>query len=145
MTARAHPRAVADDVPVWAVELLAEMQALRLHVDCIESALDRLAPEPRISRPDRLALARLFPVLVDVFGSKPFTAADLLAWPALCAACPRMTLKDPVKSLGKFLRRVSGLSINGQRLMLCGEEGHANLWCVSTLGLSWVIDPFKAV
>lgn len=131
-------------LPAWAVELLAEVRALRLAVDHIEAAIERLAPEPRIGRHDRAALARLLPMLVERFDTSPFTTGDVIAVPALRAAGPRLSLKDPTKALGKFFSRVHGISINGRRLVAAGADAHARLWCVTTLGLSGLSEPFKA-
>lgn len=140
----AAPASLTEAPPAWAVELLAEVRALRLAVDHIEAAIARLAPEPRISRHDRAALARLLPMLDARFGTAPFTTGDVMAVPALCAAGPRLSLKAPTKALGKFFSRVHGISINGRRLAAAGSDAGARLWCVSTLGLSGLTEPFKA-
>ena len=68
-----------DEAPAWAVELRDHVVGLAAQVAGLEAAFERLAPEPKINRVDRLALARLLPPLRDVFEATPFTAGEVLA------------------------------------------------------------------
>jgi hypothetical protein len=122
--ARVSSRDVERDALIARVEALESVVAEQGHrIGALERARCRL------SRGDHLALARLLPVIVGVYGSETFTARDLTTDPA---AGIRIVVGDrSAKSLGRLLARAAEAgAIDGLLVERAGQQINVTGWRV---------------
>ena len=102
--------------------MAAELATLRARLDAQQQ------PRARLSRVDRELLRRLLPAIVGVFGSDPFTSAEVVHHHA-----PGLRLLFEGWSagrLGKLLKRGAGVVIDGLIVDRIGTEANAIVWHV---------------
>lgn len=120
-------------------DLALELRALREEIAALRESHDEMAR--RLLAPaDRRLGGVLVPLLADLCGSAPFTAASLAAaalngrgpeWQAVRElVAPFVTGTGGVRSLGRLLSRLAGVEFAGCRLVAAGVERGAQRWRV---------------
>lgn len=118
-------------------ELLVE---LLVRVGHIEATLDRLAPQPRLTRQDMRVLTKILPALHGQFGTAAFVTRDALE----CAAFRTVCQKWSAKKAGKLFARAVGVLIDDLVLERIGDERNGAVWALKTLRLARLSGAIKA-
>ena len=123
------------------------MIGLSAQVAGLEAALERLAPEPKINREDRSALDATSAAAGGALWFGGFHGRRSAGGPRAARGVPTAHAEE--EGTGEVARDATSIASavspsSGRRLVLVGEEGHANLWQVVSVGLSGLTDPFKA-
>lgn len=120
------------------LELLGEVRALRGEVQELRSEI-RAPRRPGFSTEDRALVRAIF----GAVGPRPFTAAEILDYlrppelkgaGAICAAL-RAAIEVPnSRRLGKLLKRIHGLDVDGLQVVREGEDREGASWSVRECG-----------
>jgi hypothetical protein len=110
------PVATTDDL---LRELIAEVRGLREDLRAGRAA-------PSLSRTDRVLVGKLLAPIAGVFGSEPFTSAEVVEHKsdALRVVCGGLSARQ----LGPLLRRATNVPIGGLVVTCLGTEAGAVLW-----------------